>query len=896
MNDYSRLSASLTRRVRSRNSAALAAGFALLSLSANAQTPATPVAPNPTAAAAKEEPIRLEAFVSTGTRFNDRTVVQSPVPIDVVTSAEMQQGGYTETSQMLQALVPSFNFPRPSLTDGSDHIRPATLRGLAPDQVLVLINGKRRHTSALVNVNGSIGRGSVSVDFNAFPSSAIGRVEVLRDGASAQYGSDAIAGVINIILRKDKGWGLDTTYGATKEGDGRDLKVSAFAGTKLGPAGSLFVTVYSREHSPTSRDLPDTRQQYFGIGSGVPAIIISPNYGSGIGLTPANGTLDPREATVNRDNHRFGDPRLNERGIFLDGDIPFGGFTAYFFGGATRRHGEGAGFARRAGDDRTVRALWPNGFLPVIQTNIHDLSFGGGLKGKLAGGWDMDVSSVIGSNELAYTTAESANVTLGAASPRSFYSGTLTFKQHTTNLDLTNQYNLGAYKPLKVAIGGEFRHEHYNIRPGTPDSYRDGGVRILDGPNAGGQGAPGAQVFPGFRPGDSGSHTRDAYAFYVDAEQEFSDRWLVSLAGRFEDYNDFGDETTWKLATRFQIAAPLAVRGSISTGFRAPHLAQQWFSSTATNFVGGLPFENKTFPVTDPVARALGAQPLDPETSLNESVGVTWQPIEAFTSSIDFYQIEIDDRVVLSSNFTGNPGSPFLAYLASQGLTGTTGGRFFTNAVDTRTRGVDFNSRYVWRLNQSSKLTFTGSANFNKTTVTSFKPTPPQLAAVGVTTPLFDLTERIRMEKGQPKNIFNIAIAYDLSRWSFLARGIRYGDTEAVQASSATPAQIAALMPGIDGYLMPTDPVSVNSQIVQRYKAEWITDLDVTFRWSRQLSVSVGANNVFNILPHRTVPSVVVNGAAVNGADNAGSLPYLLNPTPYGFNGAFYYGKVSLKF
>jgi iron complex outermembrane receptor protein len=270
--------------------------------------------------------------------------------------------------------------------------------------------------------------------------------------------------------------------------------------------------------------------------------------------------------------------------------------------------------------------------------------------------------------------------------------------------------------------------------------------------------------------------------------------------------------------------------------------------------------------------------------------------METFSTSIDFYRIEIDDRVVLSSNFTGGPGSPFLDYLASQGLLGTTGGRYFTNAVDTRTRGLDFNSRYVWRLAPGRRWTFTAGANFNKTQVTKFKPTPPQLAAVGITTPLFDLTERIRMEKGQPKNIFNLSAAYDVGRWSFLGRLIRYGNVEAVQLSNATPAQIAALTPGVSSYVLPTDPVSANSQIIQRYEAKWITDLDVTFRVTRQLAVSVGANNAFDIMPHPTLPSTIVNGTAVNGADNAGSLPYLLNPTPYGINGAFYYGKVSWKF
>ena len=838
----------------------------------------------------------MEAFVSTGTRFNDRTVIESPVPIDVITRAEMEQGGYTEVSQMLQSLVPSFNFPRPSLTDGTDHIRPATLRGLAPDQVLVLVNGKRRHSSALVNVNGSIGRGSVSVDFNAFPSSAVERIEVLRDGASAQYGSDAIAGVINVILRKDVGWGFDATYGATKEGDGRDLKLSAFAGTKLGDKGSLFVTAYSRTHSPTSRGAYDTRQQYFGTNAAGVKVAASGNFGAGTGLSAANGTLDSRESSVNRYNHRFGDPRAREEGVFVNGETPVAGYTAYFFGGATRRHGEGAGFFRRAADDRTVRSIYPDGFLPVIQSNVTDLSLGGGLKGKLDGGWAMDVSTALGSNAIAYTIAETANVTLGNASPKTFYAGTLTNKQSTTNLDLTNEYKTGLHKALKVALGGEFRHEHYSIRPGAPDSYRDGGVRILDGPNAGNQGAPGAQVFPGFRPSDSGTHTRDAYAFYADLEQEITAQWLVSAAGRFEDYSDFGNKSTGKLATRFAITKPLAIRASVSTGFRAPHLAQQWFSSTATNFIGGVPFENKTFPVSDPVAKALGAKPLTPETSVNQSVGLTWHPVDEFTASADVYRIDIDDRIGLSSNFTGAAGSPFLNYLAAQGLVGTTGGRFFTNAVDTRTSGVDLNSRYAFRLGHGAKVTLTAGANFNKTEVTRTKPTPPQLAAVGITTPLFDLTERIRMEKGQPKNIINLSATYDLRKWSFLARTVRYGEVQAVQFSSATPAQIAALTPGYSTYLMPTDPVGANSQIVQRYAPKWITDLDATYRHSKQLTLSVGVNNVTNVLPHRTIGSTVSGGTVFNGGDNAGSLPYLLNPTPYGFNGAFYYTKVSYKF
>ncbi len=845
-----------------------------------------------TTAAVKEEAIVLEAFVSTGTRFNDRTVIQSPVPIDVITGAELKKGGYTETSQMLQALVPSFNFPRPSLNDGTDHIRPATLRGLAPDQTLVLVNGKRRHTSALVNVNGAVGRGAVSVDFNAIPSSAIDRIEVLRDGASAQYGSDAIGGVINLILARTPGWGFDASYGVTGEGDGRDLKLSAQAGTKLGDKGTLFVTVYDRNKSHTNRIGYDTRQQYFGRNAAGALTAISGNVGSGTGLSPSSGTLDPREATVNRFGQRFGDPRSKERGGFINAELPVqDGFTLYGFAGLTRKHVEGAGTWRRAGQDNTVRALWPNGFLPVIQTEVYDASVGGGIKGK-AGDWNWDLSTVYGGNDLRYSVAESANVTLGTASPRDFYAGSLRFNQSTTNFDVTNQLHLGLMSPVKIAAGVEYRWEQYRLSAGEPDSYRDGGVRIIDGPNAGGLGALGAQVFPGFRPSDASKHSRDTKAVYLDLENNLTAQWLVSVAGRFEDYSDFGSKATGKLATRFEVAKPFAIRGSISTGFHAPHLAQQWFSSTATNFISGVPFENKTFPVADPVARALGASNLKPETSVNQSVGLTWQPVEAFTSSVDFYQIKIEDRIGLSSNFTGTAIQNFLT---AQGLFGTTGGRYFTNAVDTRTRGLDANARYVHRLGQGHRLTFTGGLNINHTEVTKTKATPAQLAALGVTTPLFDQTEKIRLVRGQPRDTVRVSVAYDVGKWSFLAQTARYGTHDYVHFASATPAQVAALS-GDNTYTLPTDPVSANSQLVQRYGRVFGTDVDVTYRASRQCSFSLGANNVFNTYPDKTLPSRVINGVAFNGNDNGGSAPYLLNASPLGMNGITYYTKVSLKF
>ena len=879
------------------NQAALRAGlrrtrvFALLALLTTATTFGQTTA-------STDQVVQLEKFIATGSRFNDRTVTQSPVPIDVISGTEMKQGGYTETSQMLQANIPSFNFPRPSLTDGTDHIRPATLRGLAPDQTLVLINGKRRHTSALVNLNGSIGRGSVSTDFNAIPSSMIERIEVLRDGASAQYGSDAIAGVINVILRKDTGWGLNLEYGRTKAGDGDDYKIDAFAGTALGDKGVLFVSLYARDHGATNRIAPDTRQQYFGTSTttGLPTTI-SGNFGSGTGLSASNGTLDPRELIVNRLNHRFGDPESKDKGVWLNGEYPLeNGMDLYFYGGDSIRHANGAGFFRRPGDDRTVRAIFADGFLPFIDTVVEDLSGGLGLKGKSAD-WNWDLSSNYGTNTLDYRTSNSVNVTLGNASPTAFYDGRLKFNQSTTNFDVTTAFNTGLATPLKFATGLEYRAEKYTITAGEADSYRDGGVRIIGGPNNGNLAAVGAQVFPGFKPSDAGAHKRNAKALYVDFQQDLSERWLLSLAARYEDYNDFGTKSTVKAATRFELTKEFALRGSVSTGFRAPHLAQEWFSSTATNFIGGVPFDILTFPVSNAAAQALGATALKPEKSTNYSLGGTWNSKNGFSATVDYYHIKIKDRIVLSSNFTG---TAVINLLATQGITGIGGGRYFTNAVDTTTQGVDVSGRYTWKTAGLGKFTFTAGYNHNKTKADKIKQAPANLAAI-TTTPLFDLTETIRLEKGQPRDNLNLSTTWEIGQFSLLVREVRYGEVSAVPFTSATQAQIDALTPGFKVAFAPAVPGAVggtttNRQIIQTLEAKWLTDLDLTYHYDKHTSVSVGANNLLGVHPTTAIRSKIVNGVVFNGADNAGSLPYLGSVSPFGFNGAFYYGKLSYRF
>lgn len=858
-----------------------ASAFVLTAVGLSAQT--APAASAPPSVGGPV--VQLEAFVATGTRFSDRTVTQSPVPIDVVIASELKQGGSTETNQMLQALVPSFNFPRATIGDGTDHIRPATLRGLAPDQTLVLVNGKRRHTSALVNVNGFVGRGAVSVDLNTIPVSMIDRIEVLRDGASAQYGSDAIAGVINVILRKDAGYGFDGFYGVTQEGDGEVMDGSAWAGVPFGDeGGQLFVNLFYRDRENTNRSQPDTRQQYFGTNTTTGArTAISGAAGSGTGAPPAGITFDAREATARRLNHRHGDADIEDRGIFFNASQPTSeeGEDLYIFGGYSEREGQAAGFFRRPGDDRTVRAIHPDGFLPLINSDITDLSIGGGFRGK-GPRVDWDFSTLYGSNEFDYLITNSNNVTLGAASPTQFYAGQLGFRQWTTNLDLTTELALGS-QPLKTAFGFEYRWEGYEIKPGEPDSYRNGGIRILDGPNTGGLGALGAQVFPGFRPSDAVDTDRNSYAAYVDFEMNPTEKWLLNLAGRFEDYSDFGTTFDVKLATRVEFTPAIAGRASISTGFRAPHLAQQWFSSTATNFIGGVPFENKTFPVTDPVAVLLGASSLTPEEALSYSLGLTFQPNETFNASIDYYNITIDDRVVLSSNFTGTAVQNFLI---ANGQGQASGGRYFTNAVDTETSGVDINVRYTHRTDQFGKFTFTAGANFNDTSVEKIKPTPPQLAALGVTTPIFDLTELVRMEQGGPEDVINLNVNWVYEKFSVNLRNVRYGEVSLVASTSASQAVVdAQRAAGARIRTAPTAPAGANFQVIQDFDAKWITDLDVTYRHNDNWSLSAGVNNLLDIYPDK---NITLN-------NNAGIFPYN-GISPWGFNGTFYYGRFSYKF
>jgi iron complex outermembrane recepter protein len=904
---------------------------------ASAQTP-----PAVAARAPGDEVIKMQAFVSTGTRFNDRTVTDSPVPIDVVTDFEIRATGLTEPAQVLQRLVPSVNFPRTSIADGTDSARPLTLRGLAPDQLLVLVNGKRRHASALINVNGTVGRGSGMVDLNAIPAAAIGRIEVLRDGASAQYGSDAISGVVNIVLRDSLTGEADFSYGVTAEGDGKVYNLNATDGFEIGQKGKVTISAYLRNREGTDRSQLDTRQQYFGTG-GTPTAsnpqglaAISANFGSGTGDSASGGTRDARENSFNRNNHRQGDSATDDVGFMANGELPLGssGATLYGFGGFNDRKTESYGFFRRPGQDTNVRSIYPNGFLPTFKNKVKDYSLGGGAKGEV-GGWGYDASLSYGQNSFEFNLVNTVNVSLGAASPTAFYAGTLELGQLTGNLDFNRAFDVGLAKPVKVATGLEYRDESYAIEAGERASYVDGGIAILDGPAAGGRAAAGSQVFAGFRPSDTTDVGRHSYAVYADAENELTEALTVSAALRFEDFSDFGNTTNFKVAGRYKLPAGFGLRGSVSTGFRAPGLGQQFFTSTATNFitVGGVltPVDIRTLPVNTTAARALGATSLTAEKSDNVGFGVTYALGEGFSASVDYYQIKIDDRIVLSSQWTD---AAIVQFFENQGLPGVGGGRYFTNAVNTKTEGIDLNVRYALRTREAGRFTFTGGYNINSTKVVGSRygleadrtvlANSTLRRFTGI--PLFDLTERVRMEKGQPGDTVQLGVQWEWNKYSARLGATRFGEVSAVQAGGAgwDLNRINYLTPGYDVTLAPaygsvargtgTTPGNFspavdglgrpNAQVIQIFEATWISDLDVSYEIAKGLRLSVGMQNVFNIYPVENIRSKVpVTGTVANGAnngqgaDNIGIFRYSANGgAPMGINGRFSYAKLSYRF
>lgn len=812
----------------------------------------------------------IEKISVIGSRRLGRSVEDSPVPIDILNADTLKSTGLTETNQILNTLLPSFNFPQPSLTDGTDHVRPAQLRGLAPDHTLVLVNGKRRHSSALLNLGGSAGRGSSAVDLNAIPANAIERIEVLRDGAAAQYGSDAIAGVINIVLKENSSGGeFSATYGAnvTKmEGvpnlesvgiddkgnlqfnhggdreltDGQTLTLRGNSGFALGDDGFVNVSLEYRDRSTANRADYDPRENYARL---------------------EDGSLDPRELEINRYNHTFGNGEVEDLAVFVNAgyalteDAEFYAFASY-----STREGRSGGFYRRAKDSRNILSIYPDGFAPKITSDITDYSIASGIKGYISE-WNYDFSAVYGRDEFEFGVANSLNASLGPTTPTSFDAGTLIYDQLTINADFSRELDLGLFENgFNLAMGLEYRNEGFEIQAGQLESYQRGsfgpGGSVTD-PVNGPFGAAGSQVFTGFTPVSEGDNSRHNFSAYVDIEADVTDYWNLTIAGRFEDYSDFGSTFNSKIANRLSLTDDLTLRLSASTGFRAPSLQQQFFTNIQTTFVDAVPVETGTFAPGSDVAQALGSPGLDAEESVSFAGGITWTPISDFSLSVDVYQIDIDDRIVLSNNLSGSAIEQLLAD------TNATRARFFLNAIDSRTKGVDVVATYSMDLASNGELLLNAGYNYNDNEVTDILEPPAVLQSAGFDQDnLFSGTELRRFEVGSPKNKLNLSASWNLDDWSATLRATRYGET---QDPSSNPAR---------------------NEVIP---AEWVADLDVGYQITENLKLSVGANNIFDEYPD----------ASRNLIEDVTTFTRIFaysSFAPYGFTGRFVYGNVSYTF
>ena len=828
--------------------------------------------------------------VVTGSRVPGRTVANSPVPIDVIGGDQLKNSGFTETNKLLNQLVPSFNFPQPSLTDGTDSLRPATLRGLAPDQTLVLVNGKRRHTSALINLNGSVGRGSSAVDLNEIPPIAIDRIEVLRDGASSQYGSDAIAGVINIELSKRVGVDASLTFGKY---DTNMSGVNQVTGVAVGANGLPVVAVAGGGNGDILQLTDNGQARHVSDGQTVTAAVrvglpVTDGYfvfsGQFRDRQPTNragydprrqynftAAGDPRELTVNRLNHRYGDGQTDDYNFFINAGRDIGGsFQLYAFGSYGLRDGDGAGFFRRSNDVRNRNwsasttsfvPYYANGFLPIIDSVIRDVAGSAGIRGDIGGGWKEDLSVVYGSNKLGYQVENSLNTSLGAQSPNKFQAGSLAFGQTTVNLDLSKKYEVGFLSSFGVAAGFEYRNENFKIRAGDPASYINGPFSAAPFNAAGG-----AQVFPGFRPNNAVDVSRDSFAGYAEADADVTDKLTVQAAGRYEHFSDFGSTVNGKLAARFEPVRGYAIRGSISTGFRAPSLQQQYFATTSTNntVVNGVAqlIEVGTFPATSPVAVALGGKALRSEKATNIAGGVAISPFTGFSLTADYYNIKIRDRVLLTENLTG---TAVVNLLAAQGITNVTSARFFVNGASTRTQGVDVVGTYRVPDLGFGKVTLTAGFNYNDTRITS-RAVLPSLPGVI----LFGRAESYRLTDGQPRTKLNLSADYDYGPVGLTLRTNRYGSLF-IAGTGGAPNLAKGAIPG-DYTLTP----------------KWISDVELRVHPYQHIDLAIGADNVFDVYPRR----VPLGGAF---APNSYFLPYS-SLSPFGFNGRFLYARAAFRF
>jgi iron complex outermembrane receptor protein len=823
----------------------------------------------------------VEKISIIGSRVAGRSADDLPVPVDILSAEALANTGQTEVGRMLQAIAPSFNFSSSAISDGTDALRPATLRGLGPDQTLVLINGKRRHQASLIHINTSVGRGTAGTDMNAIPASAIKRIEVLRDGAAAQYGSDAIAGVINIVLNDaDEGGKIAVSYGEYSEGDGETTNIDISKGFALGDKGFLNTTLNIRDRGFTNRAGLHGSCQFSGCTE----------------LADGTNLLgDPREATASSNTFRIGDADSEQLGLTVNTGYELGDGELYGFITYSKRENESAAFFRHNNNtggnaplqdgDATIQA----GFLPKINSDIKDISYNFGYQAEFDNGSSLDFSYTYGQNNIDYTTSNTINSSFAnslqynadgslaeitadgirSAVPREALAYGLELALSTLNLDYTQDFDL-----FSLAMGAEIRTDTYKVTPGAEYSYRDydtvnGESLFITDASAGTQG------FGGIGPVSAVDESRDVISFYVDAETEITEDLIISGAVRYDDYDGFGDSSNFKLAANWSISEDIALRGAMSTGFRAPSMQQLYFNNISTQFKsnpddpGGdqIAVQVGTFRNDSNLAQAIGIPQLKEEESTNFSVGTVLRLADSISVTIDFYSIDIDDRIVLS-NSLGEGLSPALD--AALTASGAGGGQFFLNGADTETKGVDIIATWNTAI-LGGDLDLTFAANFTETDVVDIF-TPPN-SGLGDIAPedIFSEQDISIIEEWQPKDRISLSGFYQISDFTVNLAFNRYGEYTITDGGKQT------------------------------YGAEVLTDLRINYQVNERLSLNIGGNNLFDVMPDKNEIGNSRTGTIVNSSGDVivsspGVFTYSRRSAPFGFNGAFYYAGAEYKF
>ena len=771
-----------------------------------------------------EEGILLGEVQVVGSRSFNRSSTNSPVAIDIIeVSTLANTTGRTDVNQILQFNAPSFNASKQSGSDGADHVDPASLRGMGPDQTLVLINGKRRHQSSLVNIFGTRGRGNTGTDLNAIPAAAIKRIEILRDGASAQYGSDAIAGVINVVL-KDKTNGLSggVTYGAYSTDVGSDY------------AEKSGEDIYNANGKNRALD-PDGDKSYDGNTTRVDL-----NYGIDLGKKGGFVNFTAEYLTKDRTlrpgyswRKGYGSAAVDQFQFFVNGALPLAEKTElYIFGGKGNRNTDAFAFSRSEPSEdepRTVPALYPNGFTPRITSNIADNAITAGIRHELDNGWQADFTNTYGYNDFKYLIKNTNNASLGSASPTEFDAGGHSLGMNVTGLNFSKYYKKIA-SGLNLAFGTEYRTENFIINAGEVGSYATydiNGIPITNpavqtpyvnqfGVEPGG----GSQGFPGYSPGNEVNKSRSNIGFYGDAELNITNQWLVSGALRYENYSDFGNTLNYKLASRYNVNSDLAIRASVSSGFRAPSLAQIHYNLIFTNIVAGKSLQTLLASNTSTVAKAFGINPLQEEKANNLAAGFTYKK-GGFSATIDGYLIEVKDRIILTDVFD-----------ATALNVGAEAAQFFANGVDTKTTGVDIIFNYKHQMNRHSNLTAGIAANFNNTEIKKINS--------GTLNPFtfFGPFSQAYLQAAAPNYKMGLNIMYQYKKFDVLAvytqfSEVRLQDFQWVDSPATNQAEADEL------YKVATDI----------YKAAGTLDLAIGYSLSKKVKITVGSNNLLNTYP-----------------------------------------------